>query len=165
MMHQKERQTMQNSPWEFIQTLQTLSIASSNHDHSPHISYAPFIEYDKAFYICISGMAAHTKNLLQHDTASIMISEDESQSTNLFAKKRVSFDVEVLPIARDSEAFEKAMVHFFDKFSDQANIYAQMADFQLFRLTPKSGRAVFGFGKAYDFKNGEFSDKPMGMMR
>ena len=40
-----------------------------------------------------------------------------------------------------------------------------MADFQLFELSPQSGRAVFGFGEAYDFANGEFSNKPMGMGR
>jgi len=38
-----------------------------------------------------------------------------------------------------------------------------MQDFQLFELTPVSGRAVFGFGEAYDFRDGDFGGGAAGM--
>ncbi len=156
---------MTHNPWEFIKAHKTLNIASTDKNHTPHISYAPFIENDKKFYICISGMAQHTKNLIQVAQCSIMIIEDEAQSQNLFAKRRVTFDTNVAVIARDSSTFTQMMKQFREKFGESTSIYENMPDFQLFELTPKSGRAVFGFGEAYNFTEGSFSDKPMGMMR
>jgi len=165
MINKNEREKMKQNPWQFIQTLNTLNIASINNDNSPQLSYAPFIENEQKLYICISGMAKHTKNLLRTRTASVMIIEDESQSNNLFARKRVTFDVTATPIERNSALFNEAMILFRNKFGDQAAIYENMADFQLFKLSPQSGRAVFGFGEAYDFKDGIFSTKAAGMVR
>ena len=156
---------MKHNPWEFIRSLATLHISSVNDDGTPHSSYAPFIENDKRFYICLSAMAKHTNNLLRDKITSIMMLEDESKSTNLFARKRVTFDVKLSPIERDSVVFNGTMTLFEEKFGNSAGIYKSLPDFQLFELTPVSGRAVFGFGEAFDFKEGEFSNKPMGMMR
>ena len=156
---------MKHNPWEFIATLATMNISSVNDNNLAHSSYAPFIENERKFYICISGMAKHTHNLMNNELVSIMMIEDESKSTNLFARKRVSFDVQTTPIERDSLVFNGAMTLFSDKFGDSAGIYESMADFQLFELTPIKGRAVFGFGEAYDFKEDEFSSRASGMGR
>ena len=148
---------MKQNPWEFIKTIQTMTISSINKDITAHTSYAPFIENEKKFYICISAMAKHTHNILNNKSISIMMIEDESKSTNLFARKRITFDMQVTTIQRNSLVFNKAMTLFRDKFGNSAGIYENMQDFQLFELTPVSGRAVFGFGEAYDFKEGDFT--------
>ena len=147
---------MKHNPWEFIQSLASMTLSSSNNDNTPHSSYAPFIENEHKFYVCISAMAKHTRNLLNNPTISIMMIEDESKSTNLFARKRVTFDVTATPIERNSLVFNGAMTLFGDKFGDSASIYVNLQDFQLFELVPIGGRAVFGFGEAYDFKDGDF---------
>ena len=154
---------MKQNPWELIASIKTLSISSINENNTAHSSYAPFIENEHKFYICISGMAKHTKNLFNNETVSCIIIEDESKSTNLFARKRVTFDMKVTPIERNSLIFNGAMTLFRDRFGNSAGIYESMQDFQLFELTPVSGRAVFGFGEAYDFRDGDFGGAATGM--
>ena len=154
---------MQHNPWELINQTKTVSIASVDKSNSPHISYAPFVENAKKFYICISMMAKHTQNLLNSDFVSTLMIEDETTALNLFARKRVTFDMRVDTIERASDKFVSIMGLFRDKFGDNADIYESMTDFQLFELTPISGRAVFGFGQAYDFKDGDFGDISVGM--
>ena len=153
---------MKHNPWEFIHTLASMTLSSINNDNTPHSSYAPFIENDKKFYVCISAMAKHTRNLMNNERISIMMIEDESKSTNLFARKRVTFDVTVTAIERNSLIFNGAMTLFGDKFGDNASIYTSLQDFQLFELSPVGGRAVFGFGEAYDFKDGDFGGAATG---
>ncbi len=146
----------QIDPIEFIEQFDTLMISSVNSSLKPHSSYAPFVSQDKQFYICISKMAKHTNNLLKTESASIMFIEDESESTNSFARKRVTFDVDVLNIPREEVKFSEIMELFNEKFGEKASMYEQMADFYLFEFIPVSGRAVFGFGAAFNYKDGEF---------
>ncbi len=154
---------MKHNPWEFIASIQTMIISSVNENTIAHTSYAPFIENEQKFYICISAMAKHTHNILNNEMISIMMIEDESKSTNLFARKRVTFDMQVTAIERNSLIFNGSMTLFRDKFGNSAGIYESMQDFQLFELTPMSGRAVFGFGEAYDFREGNFTGNATGM--
>ena len=164
LYNEKEDPSMKQNPWELIASIQTLSISSINENHTAHSSYAPFIENKHKFYVCISGMAKHAQNLLNNKNISCLIIEDESKSTNIFARKRVTFDMQVTPIERNSLIFNGAMTLFRDKFGDSARIYESMLDFQLFELTPLLGRAVFGFGEAYDFRDGDFTTNATGMM-
>lgn len=147
----------QIDPIEFIDQFDTLTMSSMSSKLKPHISYAPFVMQDNKYYICISKMAKHTNNLLNTPTASIMFIEDEAETKNSFARNRVTFDVDVLNIPRDQDQFMDIMELFNDKFGEKASIYKQMSDFYLFELIPDGGRAVFGFGKAYKYKNGAFS--------
>ncbi len=153
---------LKNDPWKLIASLQSVIVSSVDSENLPHISYAPFIQKDKIFYICISAMSSHTKNLLLTPVASILFIEDESLSNNIFARRRVTFTVKIAPIERGTIEFNGAMTLFEDRFGELANIYKSMPDFQLFALTPVNGRAVFGFGQAYDFKEGSFGNISVG---
>jgi len=151
------------NPIEFIEQFDTVVISSITSELMPHTSYAPFVDDDGKYYICISMMALHTKNLLKTPKASIMFIEDEIETKSSFARNRVTFDVKVKNINREESKFDEIMEHFRDKFGAKTEIYEQMGDFYLFEFTPFSGRAVFGFGKAYNFKDGEFSHIKRGM--
>ncbi len=147
----------QIDPIEFIAQFDTLTISSISSKLKPHTSYAPFVMQDNKFYICISKIAKHTNNLLKTPSASIMFIEDESESKNSFARNRVTFDIDTLNISRDQDQFIKVIELFNDKFGEKSSIYKQMKDFYLFELIPNGGRAVFGFGEAYKYKDGVFS--------
>lgn len=153
---------LRNDPWELIASLKSLILSTINADGSPHSSYAPFIEKEQRFYISLSAMSTHSRNIMRTPTISILFIEDESNCSNIFARKRVTFDVRVKPIERNSITFNGAMTLFEDKFGEMATIYQTMSDFYLFELTPLKGRAVFGFGQAYDFKNGTFGNVGVG---
>ena len=105
---------MKQNPWELIASIQTLSISSINENHTAHSSYAPFIENEHKFYVCISSMAKHAQNLLNNKSISCLIIEDASKSTNIFARKWVTSDMQVTPIEINSLFFNGTMTLFRD---------------------------------------------------
>ena len=139
----------------FLNTIQTATIGTIDQDGLPFCSYAPYI-YDKnCFYIYISDIATHTKNLHVRPYASLFFIEDESKTGNLFARKRISLQCKSAIIQRESERFEEVLALFGKKFdSSMVATLKGMLDFHLFELHVKSGEATFGFGEAY-FIGGE----------
>jgi putative heme iron utilization protein len=147
---------IQTKPIEFIEHFDSLIISSLDSDYKPNSSYAPFVTDGKNYYVSLSQTAKHTKNLLGSKEASIMFIEDESETKNSFARKRVIFDVNVTHIKRDDDKFSLIINLFKDKFGEKASIYEQMSDFYLFEFKPTKGRAIFGFSQTFDYIDGEF---------
>jgi len=76
--------------------------------------------------------------------------EDESQTSNFFARKRISLQTLSSKIARDSARFEEVFSHYNKKFDEETvTMLKNMKDFNLFELEVQSGEATFGFGEAY----------------
>ncbi|MBN2896294.1 MAG: pyridoxamine 5'-phosphate oxidase family protein [Campylobacterales bacterium] len=131
--------------------LSFLSVALSSVDESgaPQGSYAPFVYDDGVFYIYISDIAAHARNLKRLPKVGLLFAEDEAVCTNIFARKRMSFQCDVRRIERESARFDRVLGLFEGRF-DAALVrqLRSMIDFQLYALRPYSGEAVFGFGGA-----------------
>lgn len=134
----------------FLETFQTLIMASVTSEGEPHASTAPYIRMGNDFYILISTVAQHGRNLLNSKKVSLLFTEDESQCVQPFARKRVTIEAMVSEISRDEEAFLHAIERFKAHFdSELVTSLTQMGDFHLFKLSPLSGSVVMGFGKAY----------------
>ena len=130
-----------------------LSIQLGTADQSgvPEASYSPSIADEEGnFYVHVSELASHTSNLRDCARASVLIIEDESTAENLFARKRVAYQCSALLIERHSNEWESIVDKFEEKFGKIIGFLKTMEDFHLFKLTPKSGRLVLGFGQAYD---------------
>jgi len=135
---------------QFLSAIQTAVIGTLDINHKPFSSYAPYVYDNNRFYVYISNIATHTKNLHANPHASLLFIEDESQSKNLFARRRISLQVEACIIARESERFENVLDLFAKKFdSNTVAMLKQMQDFNLFEFEVKYGEATFGFGEAY----------------
>lgn len=134
----------------FLETFQTLIIASLTPDGEPHASTAPYVRFGNDFYILISTVAQHGRNLLVNQKVSLLFAEDESQCIQPFARKRVTIESAVSEVLRDDPIYlaviERLCAHFD---TDLVTSLTQMGDFHLFKLSPKSGSVVMGFGKAY----------------
>lgn len=134
----------------FISNIKTAVIGSIDINNHPFSSYAPYIYDNNRFYIYISSIATHTKNLEENSSASLFFIEDESKTENLFARKRISLQCDSTKIARDSKRFEEVFALLDRKFdSSMVAILKKMIDFNLFELKVQSGEATFGFGSAY----------------
>lgn len=134
----------------FISNIQTTIIGTIDKNNLPFSSYAPYIYDNNHFYIYISSIATHTKNIELNPHASLFFIEDESKSTNLFARKRISLQCKSQKIARESERFEEILTLFSAKFdTSMVAMLKKMMDFNLFELKVNSGEATFGFGDAY----------------
>jgi putative heme iron utilization protein len=144
---------------EFLQTIKSLTISSLDENKNPFSSYAPFIKYNHKYYVYLSLMAKHSKNLTQNKIASIFFSEDEKDCSNIFAKKRVSIQCNVKRLEQNTQNETEVLDEFRTKFgTEMIDMLYKMQDFYLFEFTPFYGEAVFGFGKAYNLGGENFEE-------
>lgn len=138
-------------------------ILSTSKSDKPNASYTPYtVDKNGNYYIFISSMAKHADNLVHNKNVSLLFIEDEKDAGNIFARKRVSIEAEAEFLDRDSSHRDEAVRLMRDRFGEFFDAIASMPDFGCFRLTPKGGRYVKGFGKAYNFTMPEFEIEHMG---
>ncbi|KHG35110.1 pyridoxamine 5'-phosphate oxidase family protein [Sulfurospirillum sp. MES] len=143
----------------FIAGIQTAIIGTLDAKGDPFSSYAPYMYDQNRFYVYISDIATHAKNLQRNPKASLFFVEDESKTDNLFARKRVSLQCDSQKITRGSERFEEVLSLFAEKFDTKmVATLKKMTDFNLYEFKVTYGEATFGFGKAY-FIGGENMDE------
>lgn len=130
--------------------LKTASLATSDTQGRPLVSYAPVaVDDERLFYLFVSELADHTANLARQGEVSLMLIEDESASKQLFARGRLTVNGTVHKIEREGDQWSHASEVYrgrFGKFFDQL---ATLRDFHMFCLTPREARLVVGFGAAY----------------
>ena len=144
---------------EFISTIQTAIIGTLDKNNHPFSSYAPYVYDANRFYVYLSDIATHAKNLQRNAKASLFFVEDESKTENVFARKRVSLQCDSQKIERGSERFEAVLGLFTEKFdAKMVGTLKKMTDFNLYEFKVTYGEATFGFGKAY-FVGGEHMDE------
>lgn len=135
---------------DFISAFRSVVIGTIDENTHPFASYAPFVYDDHRYYVFISDIAKHARNLRRTPKASLLFIEDEAQATNLFARKRVSLQCDADIILRSSEHFNAVMETFASKFSaEMIDALLGMQDFNLHAFRVVAGEAVFGFGEAY----------------
>jgi putative heme iron utilization protein len=134
----------------FLETFQTVVMASLTPQGEPHASTAPYIRINNDFYILISTVAQHGRNLLALPKVSLLFAEDESKTLQPFARKRITIEASVSEIHRNEAIYGQAIERFKAHFDpDLVTSLSDMGDFHLFKLAPISGSVVMGFGKAY----------------
>ncbi|MBR9787994.1 MAG: heme utilization protein HutZ [Vibrionaceae bacterium] len=134
---------------EFRDSRKTLQLATINEASCPNSTYAPFAFDSKAYYILVSDIAAHGKNLKTNRNVSILMIEDESECKNIYARKRLTFDTRAELVEKQTQGWELGIAALQARFGEIIDNLSQLGDFNLYRLVPDSGRYVKGFGQAY----------------
>jgi putative heme iron utilization protein len=128
----------------------SLMLSTVSGDGLPHASYAPYIlDHDYQIYIFTSGLSAHTGNLQATGVACVLLIEDESVTPQVFARQRITYDCNVARLPRGSDTWEEVADRFEQRFGDIISMLRSLEDFQIFCLSPQTGRFVMGFGAAY----------------
>ncbi|NDG86567.1 MAG: HugZ family protein [Gammaproteobacteria bacterium] len=133
------------------------ALDSGESDHPPHRkAYPPprlpiDDEEPLAFYIFISELAEHTGNLRQNPKASLLFIDNESVSSSLFARKRITYYCKAELIPRDQAIFDTILDRFEARHGPMVALLKTLRDFQLFRLSPMKASYVRGFGEAFEF--------------
>lgn len=136
---------------ELLETYESVVLGTTGENGYPFSSYAPFYYDGEQIYIFISDIATHAQNIQRTLQASTLFIEDESQSKNIFARRRISLQCDVNSIQREDTHFNTIMDQFKNKFSDEmVSMLLGMNDFNLYALRPVYGEATFGFGEAYN---------------
>ncbi|MEL6263020.1 MAG: pyridoxamine 5'-phosphate oxidase family protein [Cyanobacteria bacterium J06626_6] len=150
---------MQNHPEEriletyrtFPQQFGSIILGTTSSSGQPQASYAPCVIDDvRNIYIFVSGLSAHTQNLTATGKASALFIKDESQTQQMFARQRLSYDCSAVLLDRESEQWSAIASQFAERFGNIVEVMVSLPDFRIFQLRPQSGRFVMGFGAAYD---------------
>lgn len=143
---------------EFSRQFQTMLLATASREGVPEASYAPFIRDKSSFYVYVSELSQHTSNLLENPQAGVLFIENESESKNLFARRRISYRCMCEEVERGSLGYEQLLDSFENKFGNMIAMLRSLGDFHLYQISPLSGSYVSGFGKAFNL-SGENLDQ------
>jgi len=136
---------------DLLEPFQSTVLGTEGTNGYPFSSYAPFYYDGEVVYVFISDIATHAKNMQTIPKASAFFIEDESMTDNIFKRKRISLQCDVVKIDRSEERFLHIMENFQTRFKDGTlSMLMGMKDFNLYALTPIYGEATFGFGEAYN---------------
>ena len=134
----------------FLENFKSVVLSTIDEDDLPFTSYAPFIKDNEKYYVYISTMAKHTRNLDANSNIALFFIEDESSCENIFARKRVVLQSTSVKLDRDTDEFNKLISIFEEEHGSTMKMLKTMKDFSIYEFTPNSGEAIFGFGEAYD---------------
>ncbi|MFG0607465.1 heme utilization protein HutZ [Vibrio mimicus] len=143
---------------QFRQERKTLLLATVDAQGHPNASYAPFVQNQEGYFVLISQLALHARNLEANPHVSIMMVEDESEAQQLFARKRLTFNALANVVERDSELWCQVIAQMEARFGEIINGLSQLQDFILFRFKPEQGLFVKGFGQAYRVSGDDLVD-------
>ncbi len=144
------KQSLEESFATFKQSVKTLQLSTLTAEGKPNASYSPFVIDEQGnFYIFVSQLASHTQDLLANPQASILLIQDEVQTRQIFARRRISYQCNVEVVGDESSDYLKMLDVLENRFGNVVELLRTLPDFILFRLKPSQGRYVKGFGKAY----------------
>lgn len=149
---------LQQNVLELIAAQQSLHLSTLNPNGTPQASYAPygFDKQSQQLFVMLSGLSAHTHNLIKQPIGSVMIIVDESNSEQIFARQRISYQINAT-IIKDEIDRGAVIAKMHERFGDIINMLASLPDFQVFALTPQNGTYIEGFGRAFTIASG-FTD-------
>lgn len=133
---------------ELVASVKSVVLATIDKEGVPTSSYAPYVQDGKDFYILVSFMAKHTKNLL-NGYASVMFIEDELATKQVYARERLTVETNTSEVERDSDLWVKIIAALKERHGKVVDIISEMKDFILVKLEPTKGSYVNGFGSAY----------------
>lgn len=152
------------SPEELEQSIQTLfanvasvQLATLDPQGDAEISYTPYLLYQERIYVLISELADHTKNLAVHPKVSLLFIEDEHQSKNVFARKRIILKAQATFIDRKTSEWNDLVDLFEAKHGNTVGMLRNLSDFHLVMFEVSSDSYVQGFGQAFSFEGMDFS--------
>ena len=119
------------------------------HDGEPNlamVAYA-FAEDFSAFYIHVSKLGKHTTDMENDSRVSLLITETDDRRPDPQTLARVSIRgiAEILP--RTSPSYAQMKQLYLVRFPTAEQLFS-LGDFNLWKITPKGGRFVAGFGRA-----------------
>ena len=128
---------------------QTVASLGTLHDGVPYVSMVPFalLAGAPAFVIHVSGLAAHTRDMLASPQVSLMVMALPSPEVPPQALARATFQGVAAPIPVEAPIHGAAKQAYLSRFPASAQTF-ELGDFALFAIRPASARFVGGFAQA-----------------
>ena len=108
-----------------------------------------FAEDFSAFYIHVSRLGKHTRDMEIDPHVSLLIAETDDSRPDPQTLARVSLQgvAEILP--KDDREYIRIKHLYLIRFPESKTLF-DLGDFNLWRITPKHGRFVAGFARAFN---------------
>lgn len=120
-------------------------------DGAPLAGLLPFVPLPDYSGVMIhaSRLSRHTAGLADGARAAVLLHEQDGPEKDPLQIKRVSFECDVVPLARETEAWQAGRERYLARFPG-SRITFRLRDFTLYRLEFRQGLLVAGFGRAME---------------
>ena len=127
----------------------TVASLGTSHDGAPSVTMTPYALSTApfAFLLLVSGLSAHTRDMLADPRVGLMVQEPEGGATPSHALPRVSVRGRARPLGRDEPGYPAAHAAYAARFPEMTGLF-QLGDFRLFAVEPSAVRIVLGFAQA-----------------
>jgi putative heme iron utilization protein len=121
------------------------------HDSEPNLAMVAYVfaEDFSAFYIHVSKLGKHTRDMESDPRVSLLIAETDDQRADPQTLVRVSLQGTAEVLLRDALDYSLIKDMYLKRFPEAEPTFS-LGDFNLWKITPKSGRLVAGFGRAFN---------------
>jgi heme iron utilization protein len=121
------------------------------HEGEPNlamVAYAFAADFS-AFYIHVSKLGKHTTDMENDPRLSLLIVEADDRRADPQTLARVSIRgmAEMLP--RNDPDYAQIRKIYLERFPEAEHLF-NLGDFNIWKITPKGGRFVAGFGRAFN---------------
>ena len=121
------------------------------HDGEPNLAMVAYAVADdfSAFYIHVSKLGKHTTDMEKDPRVSLLITEkdDDRADPQTLARVAIRGVAEILP--RTKSDYVEVRNIYLGRFPEAEQLFS-LGDFNFWKITPKGGRFVAGFGRAFN---------------
>jgi putative heme iron utilization protein len=135
-----------------IRTQRTAALGTLR-DGAPFVSLVLFATAEdfSAFYLHISGLARHTRDIQEDPRVSLMLAETDDGTRDPQTLARLSVEGKAVAVPRAAPAAEEIRRLYVAKHP-QTSFNFNLGDFALYFIEPQRARYVAGFGKAFNLR-------------
>lgn len=121
------------------------------HDGEPNLAMVAysFAEDFSAFYIHVSRLGKHTTDMEANPHVSLLITETDDRRPDPQTLARVSVRGIAKMLPRTDPGYTQIKATYLKRFPEAEQLFS-LGDFNIWGITPKGGRFVAGFGRAFN---------------
>ena len=128
-----------------------LAALATIRDEEPRVSLVAFVPAAdfSLFYVHVSKLAQHTVDMMKDKRVSLLIAETDNGRADPQTLARVSIRASAELMQNGEPGYTPIKNKYIERFPESAPLF-KLEDFGIWRIKPKGGRYVAGFGKAYN---------------
>ncbi|OOZ38605.1 hypothetical protein BOW53_14940 [Solemya pervernicosa gill symbiont] len=139
-----------------IRSQRWAALATLQKDGTPLASMVAYA-FDDNFsqlYLHLSQLAAHTGNLLERPTISLVISEPDDGRKDPQTLARLTLNGEVTAVKPDSQTYTLGKARYLGQLPESEQLF-EFGDFALYAFQSVDVRYVGGFARAWSFNQSD----------
>jgi heme oxygenase (biliverdin-IX-beta and delta-forming) len=121
------------------------------HEGEPNLAMVAysFAEDFSAFYIHVSRLGKHTADMENDPRVSLLIAEIDDRRADPQTLARVSIRGVAEIMRRTDPGYAQVKQNYLERFPEAEQLFS-LGDFNLWKISPRGGRFVAGFGRAFN---------------